>query len=72
MTWNGDTIVIDPSAMTSIPMPNGKVKLLRASYYLMGAMLGRFGEATIGLPGGCNFEPDQLISISKVLKRLAQ
>ena len=57
VTWNGDTIVIDPSAMTSIPMPNGKVKLLRASYYLMGAMLGRFGEATIGLPGGCNFEP---------------
>ncbi len=57
VTWNGDTIAIDPSAMTSIPMPNGKVKLLRASYYLMGAMLGRFGEATIGLPGGCNFEP---------------
>lgn len=55
--WNGDSIVIDPSAMASKPMPNGKVKLLRASYYLMGAMLGRFGEATIGLPGGCNFEP---------------
>ncbi|EPY07479.1 UDP-N-acetylglucosamine 1-carboxyvinyltransferase, partial [Paenibacillus alvei TS-15] len=30
---------------------------LRASYYLMGALLGRFGEATIGMPGGCNFEP---------------
>ncbi|MBW7477762.1 UDP-N-acetylglucosamine 1-carboxyvinyltransferase [Paenibacillus oenotherae] len=57
VTWNGDTIVIDPSLMQSTPMPNGKVKLLRASYYLMGAMLGRFGEATIGLPGGCNFEP---------------
>lgn len=55
--WSGDSIVIDPSAMVSKPMPNGKVKLLRASYYLMGAMLGRFGEATIGLPGGCNFEP---------------
>ncbi|RAP73484.1 UDP-N-acetylglucosamine 1-carboxyvinyltransferase [Paenibacillus montanisoli] len=55
--WSGDSIVIDPSSMKSIPMPNGKVKLLRASYYLMGALLGRFGEATIGLPGGCNFEP---------------
>src|SRR3569832_2415114 len=31
--------------------------MLRASYYLMGALLGRFGEAVIGLPGGCNFEP---------------
>ncbi|ALS25652.1 UDP-N-acetylglucosamine 1-carboxyvinyltransferase [Paenibacillus sp. 32O-W] len=55
--WTGDTIRIDPSALRSKPMPNGKVKLLRASYYLMGALLGRFGEATIGLPGGCNFEP---------------
>lgn len=57
VTWTGDTMRIDPSAMRSIPMPNGKVKLLRASYYLMGALLGRFGEATIGMPGGCNFEP---------------
>ncbi|MFC4098857.1 UDP-N-acetylglucosamine 1-carboxyvinyltransferase [Paenibacillus xanthanilyticus] len=55
--WDGDAFVIDPASMTSKPMPNGNVKLLRASYYLMGAMLGRFGEATIGLPGGCNFEP---------------
>lgn len=54
---DGDTMRIDPSHLNSKPMPNGKVKLLRASYYLMGAMLGRFGEATIGMPGGCNFEP---------------
>lgn len=54
---DGDTMRIDPSDLQAKPMPNGKVKLLRASYYLMGAMLGRFGEATIGLPGGCNFEP---------------
>lgn len=54
---SGDTMRIDPSDLQAKPMPNGKVKLLRASYYLMGAMLGRFGEATIGMPGGCNFEP---------------
>ncbi|MBD3921805.1 UDP-N-acetylglucosamine 1-carboxyvinyltransferase [Paenibacillus sp. PR3] len=52
-----DVIRIDPSDLKSVPMPNGKVKMLRASYYLMGALLGRFGEAVIGLPGGCNFEP---------------
>ncbi|GBG11277.1 UDP-N-acetylglucosamine 1-carboxyvinyltransferase [Paenibacillus agaridevorans] len=57
VTRDGDTMRIDPSELISRPMPNGKVKLLRASYYLMGAMLGRFGEAIIGLPGGCNFEP---------------
>ncbi|SFL92590.1 UDP-N-acetylglucosamine 1-carboxyvinyltransferase [Paenibacillus sp. 1_12] len=55
--WQGDQMIIDPSALCSKPMPNGNVKKLRASYYLMGALLGRFGEATIGLPGGCNFEP---------------
>jgi UDP-N-acetylglucosamine 1-carboxyvinyltransferase len=57
VNWQGDTMTIDPSNMQCISMPNGKVKMLRASYYLMGAMLGRFGEAIIGLPGGCNFEP---------------
>lgn len=57
VTWEGDIMRIDPSKLQAKPMPNGKVKLLRASYYLMGAMLGRFGEAIIGLPGGCNFEP---------------
>jgi len=54
---HNDEIRIDPTNLISKPMPNGKVKKLRASYYLMGALLGRFGEATIGMPGGCNFEP---------------
>jgi UDP-N-acetylglucosamine 1-carboxyvinyltransferase len=57
VTWTDDMMSIDPSGMKSVPMPNGRVKSLRASYYLMGALLGRFGEAAIGLPGGCNFEP---------------
>lgn len=55
--WNEDQMIIDPSELRLKPMPNGNVKKLRASYYLMGALLGRFGEAVIGLPGGCNFEP---------------
>lgn len=50
-------MTIDPSTMTSMPLPNGKVKKLRASYYLMGAMLGRFKKAVIGLPGGCHLGP---------------
>ncbi|RHW40212.1 UDP-N-acetylglucosamine 1-carboxyvinyltransferase [Neobacillus notoginsengisoli] len=48
---------VDPSRMISMPLPNGKVKKLRASYYLMGAMLGRFKKAVIGLPGGCHLGP---------------
>ena len=31
------------------------VKKMRASYYLMGVLLGRFGKAHVALPGGCNF-----------------
>lgn len=50
-------IRVDPSSMISMPLPNGKVKKLRASYYLMGAMLGRFKKAVIGLPGGCHLGP---------------
>ncbi|AET58396.1 UDP-N-acetylglucosamine 1-carboxyvinyltransferase [Paenibacillus terrae] len=57
VAWEGSQMRIDPSSIKSIPMPNGPVKKLRASYYMMGAMLGRFKEAIIGLPGGCNFEP---------------
>ena len=50
-------MTIDPSEMIAMPLPNGNVKKLRASYYLMGAMLGRFKHAAIGLPGGCHLGP---------------
>ena len=50
-------MTIDPANMIAMPLPNGNVKKLRASYYLMGAMLGRFKKAVIGLPGGCFLGP---------------
>lgn len=57
VTFENGEMNIDPSNMTAMPLPNGKVKKLRASYYLMGAMLGRFNKAVIGLPGGCHLGP---------------
>ena len=33
------------------------VRRIRASYYLIGAQLGRFGHSRVALPGGCNFAP---------------
>lgn len=57
VTFSNNTMVVDPSQMISMPLPNGKVKKLRASYYLMSAMLGRFKKAVIGLPGGCHLGP---------------
>src|SRR5699024_689405 len=56
-TTHGKTIHIHPEHMISMPLPNGKVKKLRASYYFMGAMLGKFNQAVIGLPGGCFLGP---------------
>ncbi|MGN7408194.1 UDP-N-acetylglucosamine 1-carboxyvinyltransferase [Sporosarcina sp. SAFN-010] len=55
--FHDGTMTIDPSEMISMPLPNGNVKKLRASYYLMGAMLGKFKKAVIGLPGGCHLGP---------------
>ncbi|HJF30664.1 MAG TPA: UDP-N-acetylglucosamine 1-carboxyvinyltransferase [Sporosarcina psychrophila] len=55
--FNKGTMTIDPTEMISMPLPNGNVKKLRASYYMMGAMLGRFKNAVIGLPGGCHLGP---------------
>lgn len=57
VTKNDHAVTIDPSNMISMPLPNGKVKTLRASYYFMGAMLGRFKKAVVGLPGGCHLGP---------------
>ncbi len=48
------TMMIDSSKMELKSMMNNKIRELRASYYLMGALLGKFGEAKIGMPGGCN------------------
>jgi UDP-N-acetylglucosamine 1-carboxyvinyltransferase len=55
--FDGKEATIDPTNIVSMPLPNGKVKKLRASYYLMGAMLGRFKKAVVGLPGGCHLGP---------------
>ncbi|GKV69136.1 UDP-N-acetylglucosamine 1-carboxyvinyltransferase 2 [Sporosarcina sp. NCCP-2716] len=57
VSFRDGTMTIDPSDMVSMPLPNGNVKKLRASYYLMGAMLGKFKKAVIGLPGGCHLGP---------------
>lgn len=55
--FDGTTLHIDPTEMASIPMPSGKINSLRASYYFMGALLAKFGEGVVGLPGGCDLGP---------------
>ncbi len=50
-----NVVVIDSSEITCTRPDEDLVKKMRASYYLMGALLGRFGNAHVALPGGCNF-----------------
>jgi len=52
------------------PLPNNKVESLRASYYMMGAMLGRFKKCVIGLPGGCPLGPRPIDQHIKGFKAL--
>ncbi|SDI04774.1 UDP-N-acetylglucosamine 1-carboxyvinyltransferase [Alteribacillus persepolensis] len=57
VSYEGSRMTVDPTNVIPMPLPNGRVKKLRASYYMMGAMLGKFKRAAIGLPGGCNLGP---------------
>ena len=46
-------ITIDPRGVNDCTVPYRQTRRMRASYYLLGALLARFGEANVGYPGGC-------------------
>lgn len=52
---NRHTVEIDSRHVHSTTPSFDLVRRIRASYYLLGALLGRFGKATVAMPGGCNF-----------------
>ena len=52
---NTSTLDIDPRHIRTHEATTDLVRGMRASYYLLGALLGRFGKAKVLLPGGCNF-----------------
>ena len=52
---NRHTVEIDSRHVHSTQPSFELVRRIRASYYLLGALLGRFGKATVAMPGGCNF-----------------
>ena len=54
---DGETLEIDPRGVKDMPMPFSKINSLRASYYFYGSLLGRYGQAIVGLPGGCDLGP---------------
>ena len=52
---NRTTVEVDCTGARCMTVPYDAGRKLRASYYLLGAMLGRFGWAEVPLPGGCDF-----------------
>ena len=54
---NDNTLTIDTTNITSTHAPLDLTRKFRASYYLIGALLSRFKNAEVGLPGGCNLGP---------------
>ena len=50
-----DTLELDCSRVRNATAPIELVRRIRASYYLIGAELSRFGHACVAMPGGCNF-----------------
>jgi len=54
-TINKNTVEIDCTTVRKEGAPYDLMRKIRASYYLIGAMLGRFGSAKTTMPGGCNF-----------------
>ncbi len=48
-----DVAIIDPTTINKLRVSMAMASKLRASYYMLGALLGRYGYAHIALPGGC-------------------
>ena len=52
---NPHTVEVDCTKLRNGRVPYESARQCRASYYMLGALLGRFGAADVALPGGCNF-----------------
>lgn len=50
-------LTIDPSNLGHLEAPYELVRKMRASFYMLGALLGKFGKAKVSLPGGCAWGP---------------
>ncbi len=54
---SNDHLIIDPTFMKNVDLDDDVVTKLRASYYFMGALLGKYGYVRMKMPGGCYLGP---------------
>jgi UDP-N-acetylglucosamine 1-carboxyvinyltransferase len=64
-TVNRTTVDIDCTHIQNLKISYDLARKIRASYYLIGALLGRFGSADVPPPGGCDFGGAPSISTSR-------
>jgi len=57
VSFEGDQLTIDTGDVNSVEAPYELVKTMRASIYVLGPLLARFGRAKVSLPGGCAWGP---------------
>lgn len=67
---NGNDLFIDTRELNSTEAPYEHVKNMRASFYVLGPLLARFGEARVSLPGGCAWGPRPVDLHIKGMERL--
>ncbi|NOY06703.1 MAG: UDP-N-acetylglucosamine 1-carboxyvinyltransferase, partial [Chlorobi bacterium] len=53
----GDAVTIDPASINVLEAPYQLVKKMRASFYVLGPMVARYGKARVSYPGGCAWGP---------------
>src|SRR5690554_247053 len=68
--FNNDTIELDTSNITSQVAPYEHVKKMRASVYVLGPLLTKFGYAKVSLPGGCAWGPRPINLHLEALKKM--
>lgn len=67
---NDNVLLLDSTNITSHEAPYEHVKKMRASIYVLGPLVARYGEAKVSLPGGCNFGPRPVDLHLKGLEKL--
>lgn len=67
---NGHNLFLDTRDINSFEAPYEQVKKMRASFYVLGPLLNRFGQARVSLPGGCAWGPRPVDLHIKGLKKL--
>lgn len=65
-----DTVTLNTSNITSFEAPYELVKKMRASFYVLGPLLAKFGYAKVSLPGGCAWGPRPINLHLEGLKKL--